>query len=51
MNETALRLPAGDICYALADITKAKQCLNWQPQISVAEGLDKFSKWAKGERG
>lgn len=39
---------AGDIRFALADIAKAKQRLNWQPQISVMEGLDKFSQWAKG---
>lgn len=40
---------AGDIRYAVADITKAEQQLKWQPQVSLAEGLSRFSRWAKGE--
>jgi dTDP-L-rhamnose 4-epimerase len=41
---------AGDIRYALADISKAKQRLNWHPMVPVMEGLEKFSLWAKGEK-
>jgi dTDP-L-rhamnose 4-epimerase len=39
---------AGDIRYALADISKAQKLLNWSPKVSVAQGLENFSKWAKG---
>ncbi len=42
---------AGDIRYALADISKARRLLNWSPQVSVRDGLNQFSIWAKKEQG
>ncbi len=42
---------AGDIRYALADISKARRLLNWSPQVSVRDGLNQFSTWAKKEQG
>lgn len=41
---------AGDIRYAVADISKAKEKLSWEPQVSVSEGLERFSHWAQGEQ-
>lgn len=37
----------GDIPHSLADVSKAKKLLNYQPQISVKEGLEKAFAWYK----
>lgn len=37
----------GDIRHNLADITKAKKLLNYQPKISFDEGIKKFTEWVK----
>jgi len=37
----------GDIRHNFADITKAKKLLNWQPKISLAEGIAKFTDWVR----
>ncbi len=37
----------GDIPHSLADVSKAKILLNYQPQISVKEGLEKAFAWYK----
>ncbi|MBV4539624.1 NAD-dependent epimerase/dehydratase family protein [Pseudomonas vlassakiae] len=39
----------GDIRYACADITAAKQAMNWIPRISVQEGVIRLAEWAKIE--
>lgn len=39
----------GDIRYACADITAAKQAMNWIPRISVQEGVIRLADWAKVE--
>ena len=36
---------AGDVRHSLADISKARDLLGYQPQFSVRSGLDKASKW------
>lgn len=38
---------AGDIRFALADITRAKALLSWMPKVQIVEGLTRFSHWAK----
>lgn len=38
---------AGDIRYACANIKKAQQLLNWNPQISIKDGLEKLVAWVK----
>lgn len=40
----------GDQRVFIADITKAKQKIGWEPQIEIAEGLDKLFTWIKAER-
>jgi len=39
-----------DIKETLADITKAKQLLDWVPQVSFEEGLEKSIHWYKKNR-
>lgn len=38
---------AGDIRHAVADISKANELLNWQPQVSLKQGLSELSFWCK----
>jgi dTDP-L-rhamnose 4-epimerase len=40
---------AGDIRYACANIEKAKQLLNWEPQIPVDQGLERLVTWVKSQ--
>jgi dTDP-L-rhamnose 4-epimerase len=35
----------GDIRHAVADISKAKILLGWEPQVSLREGLEKLCHW------
>ena len=37
----------GDIRHCIADTTKVKQILNWQPTVSFEEGLRKMVEWSK----
>jgi len=37
---------AGDIRFAVADVTMAKKLLNWTPEVSFESGVDKFLEWA-----
>ncbi len=39
----------GDIRYACANITAAKEVMNWRPQVSVQEGVTRLAEWAKIE--
>jgi UDP-glucuronate 4-epimerase len=41
------RLPpqAGDVPITFADVTKAKQLLNYQPQVSMEQGIANFVQW------
>ena len=36
---------AGDVRHSLADISKAKDLLGYQPQFSITAGLDKAGEW------
>jgi len=40
-------LPADDPMQRCPDITKAKQLLNWEPQVQLSEGLDKTIEYFK----
>ncbi|MEN8134890.1 MAG: NAD-dependent epimerase/dehydratase family protein [Thermodesulfobacteriota bacterium] len=51
-NETAMDAApqyrdfrAGDVLHSLADISKAKELIGYEPFFSVQEGLDKATKW------
>ena len=35
----------GDIPHSLADISKAKNLLGYDPQFSIAQGLDEAAEW------
>lgn len=37
---------AGDIRYAVADISKARDQLGWQPKVGLGEGLKELADWA-----
>ena len=49
-NVINLPLQAGDVAKTYADIKKAQELLNWQPQTSLEKGLEKFVKWYKENR-
>ena len=38
-------LPVDDPRQRCPDISRAKEVLNWEPKISIEEGLDKTIKW------
>jgi nucleoside-diphosphate-sugar epimerase len=46
-------LPANtaDMLTSLADGTKAKKVLGWEPQVKLEEGLKRLVEWYEGERG
>ena len=37
----------GDLLYFVCDISKAKQELNWEPKVSLREGVLKLINWVK----
>ncbi len=37
----------GDIRHALADVARARDCLNWQPIVDVQEGIARLTRWAR----
>ena len=39
----------GDIAHNKADITKARELLDFEPKISLEEGLEDFCKWVQGQ--
>ncbi len=39
----------GDIRYALADITRARELLGWSPQIDLQQGLAQLADWAAAQ--
>lgn len=43
-------MPPGDVFQTYADISKAKQLLDYQPKTSFRDGLAKFVEWFKMER-
>jgi dTDP-L-rhamnose 4-epimerase len=40
---------AGDIRHCFADVTRARAMLNYQPQVSLAEGFAEMSHWLAGQ--
>lgn len=40
----------GDVSITYADITKARQLLNYQPKVNMEEGIKRFVEWYKGNR-
>lgn len=47
-KKNMLPIPAGDVPATWADISKAKEMLNYTPQISVEEGISNFIDWYQG---
>ena len=41
---------AGDVGHTLADISKAKRLLGYEPHTSLAEGLERFVHWFQSNR-
>jgi len=41
---------AGDIRHAVADISKARETLDWAPRTSLRDGLKALATWARAER-
>ncbi|MFC1655701.1 NAD-dependent epimerase/dehydratase family protein [Patescibacteria group bacterium] len=40
-------MPQGDVPITYADITKAKELLNYSPETTIEEGMEKFVSWYK----
>lgn len=41
----------GDVKHSLADISKARQLLGYNPVVNVEEGLQKTFNWYKSQKG
>lgn len=41
----------GDIRYAVADISRAAERLNWRPTVPLARGLAMLADWSRAEQG
>ncbi|RKY93298.1 MAG: hypothetical protein DRQ01_05090 [Ignavibacteriae bacterium] len=37
----------GDVSQTWAEISKAKNILNWQPQTDISDGMEEFVNWVK----
>ena len=46
-----LELQPGDVIAARCDISKAKKMLNYDPKISISDGIEKFINWYKDYYG
>jgi nucleoside-diphosphate-sugar epimerase len=42
--------PAADMAANLADVSKARRILGWEPQVGLAEGLARTIAWYRRER-
>lgn len=40
---------AGEVLRSVLDASKIKQQLGWQPQVSLAQGMQKFVEWLKAQ--
>ncbi|MBT4352415.1 SDR family NAD(P)-dependent oxidoreductase [archaeon] len=40
-------IPKGDVPLTYADLTKAKRLLNYEPKVSIEEGIKNFYEWFK----
>jgi dTDP-L-rhamnose 4-epimerase len=43
------RYRAGDIRHCFADISRARQVLDWKPQVTLEQGLQDLAAWLDGE--
>ncbi len=43
-------MPEADVDFTYADIGKAKRLLGYDPQVSVAEGVERFVEWFEHDR-
>ncbi len=50
-NIKRLKLQPGDVDKTYADISKARQILQYSPKVSIDEGLDKFIDWYVKNKG
>ena len=48
-RQLALAQP-GDVPATHADVSRARQVLGWEPQVTFAEGIDRFCAWLRQER-
>jgi len=46
-KKNMLPLQPGDVPETYADVSKAKELLNYQPKVKIKEGVKKFIKWYK----
>ncbi len=49
-NITKLPTQPGDVSITYADISKSKEMLNFQPKISVEDGIAEFVRWYKSSK-
>ena len=49
-GETSRDFRPEDVCHSLADISRARQFIDYEPQFSVTQGLDMAAAWYM-ERG
>jgi UDP-glucuronate 4-epimerase len=45
-----LPAPAGEMQLTHADLTKARQCLGYEPKVSFDEGIRRFAEWFKAQK-
>jgi len=45
-----LPMQPGDVEWTYADITKAKQLMDWEPKTSFSEGMEKLVDWYRNQR-
>ena len=46
-----LPMQPGDVRASLADISKAKKMLDYEPKTRIAEGVPRFVEWYRGYYG
>jgi dTDP-L-rhamnose 4-epimerase len=43
------RYRAGDVRHCFADISAARSCLGYRPEVSFARGLEDLASWLEGQ--
>ena len=51
LDEARLRPQDSEVERLVADTTKAKRLLNWEPEIDLDEGLRRTTEWLTGSLG
>jgi dTDP-L-rhamnose 4-epimerase len=39
----------GDIRHCFADITRARECLGYEPQVTLEQGIAELATWLEGQ--